>query len=318
MDAGCQNCYAERIAGRFAGPGKPYEGLIRLVGSKQVPQWNGQVKFIEDHLDDPLRWERPRLVFVNSMSDLFHEALADEQIDRIVNVMGLARQHTFQVLTKRPERMADYLASRAQMIRDYGPVHTHLVPGGTPWPLPNVWWGTSASDQPTLDAKLQHLMACRQNAAVLWLSLEPLTGPVTLKMAQPFLAHLGAAAVECQHGFDACPECDRGIDWVVVGGESGPKARPIHPDWVRQLRDECLQAHVPFHFKQWGEYQPSGRQIAPRITERKDISGGYKGLRRVIWPGGQMVEKVGKKAAGRLLDRREHNDMPAMPAGSRD
>ena len=284
MSEGCRNCYAERVAGtRLSGPGRPYDGLAVMTAAG--PRWTGEVRLIEDKLDQPLRWKRPRRIFVNSMSDLFHEKLTDEQIDRIVAVMAQAKWHTFQVLTKRPERMAEYLKR--------GPVWQRGTVNEWPfWPLPNVWWGTSAEDQKTLNDRAQHLLACRPNAAVLWLSLEPLLGPA-------ILGNWARLPVPVKNGVAFM----KYLDWVVVGGESGPDARPMHQDWARKLRDECAVAGVPFHFKQWGEWTP--------LPWTNDT--GKAVVMFEVDPNTQTI-RIGTKAAGRLLDGKLHDDMPAMPA----
>jgi len=331
VSEGCRNCYAMNVAARFSGPGQPYEGL-----ALQAPaRWTGQVKLVEDKLKDPLRWKRPRLIFVNSMSDLFHESLTFEQIDQIVAVMALARQHTFQVLTKRPERMAAYLASRAKSImpleaaaRALGytfsiyPDQNPKTGSTLPWPLRNVWWGTSVEDQAAADERLPHLLACRGHAAVLWLSMEPLLGPVTLVgQGLPGEQELRAGAMPGR-GFLGGPF----LDWVVVGGESGTNARPMFPAWVRSLLDECLAAWVPFHFKQWGEWTP-GENVTR--NQGKVLGATFKGVGMKTGPlwtfSDEYLEneeghiedepdlyRVGKKAAGRLLDGVQHDAMPMV------
>ncbi len=153
VSEGCRNCYAESVARRFDGPGLPYEGLIASGG-----QWNGQIKLVPEKLDEPLRWQRPRRIFVNSMSDLFHPNVPNEYIDRVFAVMALASQHTFQVLTKRPERMLEYLNRRTTM--------------------PNVWLGVSIENQVTADERIPLLL--QTPAAVRWVSAEPLLRPVDL------------------------------------------------------------------------------------------------------------------------------------------
>lgn len=337
VSPGCKHCYAETLAERFRGvPGHPFEHGFDL-------------QLIPAALELPLRWRAGRRIFVNSMSDLFHEALPFEEVDKVVAVMTIASHHTFQVLTKRPERMAEYLASRGpggdrhligKYACEYAPklVDDH---GGiwVKWPLPNVWWGFSAEDQATFDRRWAAARECRPHAAVLWVSLEPLLGPVDLKTAQPFLAKLGAVPVECPHGYDACPQCDAGIDWVVVGGESGAGARPMDPDWVRQLRRQCHAAGVPFHFKQWGEWLGAyGAWLfnvpdpslfpQPETVTRHHVAWWQDGLETVngrmahqgpdhwwhpvvgVEHGGRWSTRVGKRKAGRLLDGRTWDEYP--------
>ena len=279
VSEGCRNCYAERQAARFGGKGQPYEGTInyrsqvsgltytnRGAAGSAVGSWNGTIKVIEEHLTDPLRWKKPRRIFVNSMSDLFHENLADETIDRIFAVMALCPQHTFQVLTKRAERMVAWFARSTTHaeVSAFCLTNFDRCMIGTRWPLPNVWLGVSVENQAAADERIPHLL--RTPAAVRWLSVEPMLGPVKFW----------------------CPYPGPVIDWVVCGGESGAGARPMHPDWARSLRDQCVAAGVPFFFKQWGEFAPS------------DMAVGVPELR------------VGKKRAGRTLDDMEWSEYPAV------
>lgn len=255
VSEGCRNCYAEAVAGRFSGPGLAYQGLAIMKHGEA--HWTGEIKFVEDHLEDPLRWKRPRRIFVNSMSDLFHEGVKEEWITAIFDVMLRSLRttpHIFQILTKRPERMRDYC-------RKIWPLHE----------TPAIQLGISAEDQPTLDARLPVLLDT--SSAIKWLSLEPLLGPVILP-ERVFVC-------PANEPHPICP-C---IDWVVVGGESGHGARPMHPDWARALRDQCNEYMIPFFFKQWGEWMPIGAGLDPMV-------------------------RVGKKRAGRLLDGREWSEYP--------
>ncbi len=197
ISPGCAHCYAETFAERFRGViGHPYEQGFDL---RTVP----------DKLAEPLRWAAHRMIFVNSMSDLFHEGVPDDYILRVAHVMRLANWHTYQVLTKRSERLRDLLQSKLADV-------SHL---------PHVWWGVSVENQKHGLPRVEHLRAAP--AAVRFLSVEPL------------LEHLGQINLD-------------GIDWVIVGGESGPGARPMHKSWVESVRDQCREAGVPFFFKQWG------------------------------------------------------------------
>ena len=258
VSEGCDHCYAETIAHRFA-------------GTKAYP--NGfDVTLRPERLDQPLRWKRPRKVFVNSMSDLFHSDVPDDYIAQVFEVMTKAQQHTFQVLTKRPGRMRSLLSRRS--FRD------NFAHWGQPWPLPNVWLGTSVETQRWADVRIPLLLDTP--AAIRFLSCEPLLGPIDL-----FAWNI-----------------DRGmrVDWVIVGGESGPHARPMHPDWARQLRDDCLTAGIPFHFKQWGEWVTEDQ--AP-----EDII--LPGLSTYLLGDDEPdFYKVGKKAAGRELDGQTWDEYP--------
>lgn len=207
ITTGCDNCYAERFSERFRGTlGHPFERGFDL-------------QLRPARLDQPMAWRRPRMIFVNSMSDLFHKDVPIEFIDRVFSTMEVANWHTYQVLTKRSPLMRDYLKRRY---------------AGTTAP-PHIWCGVSIEDAQGA-ARLRHLRAAP--ATIRFLSIEPLLGPVG--------------------------ELDlSGISWVIVGGESGPGARGMSPDWVREVRDQCLVQRVAFFFKQWGGARPKsgGRQL---------------------------------------------------------
>lgn len=352
---GCRHCYAMGVAGRFSGPGMPYEGLT--IKTTQGYKWNGKIKLVPQKLFEPLRKKRPRRIFVNSMSDLFHAGVPEWFIDRVFAVMALSPQHTYQVLTKQPKRMRDYCKafSWARVIKNCtGEDGASVIPGFTlqallhhfgqvpestltsfalrnAYPLPNVWLGVSAENQVKADERIPILLDTP--AAVHWLSLEPLLGRVNLH------AHLWQdmnGNVVSQIG--RSPR----IDWVVVGGESGPEARPMHPDWVKNLHDQCKAADIRFLFKQWGEWKPishmdesewdryycSNRaakegenqdtldEIYGRTCRIPTTSIGYGGaigheaFRSVDGHGGMQMFKVGKKASGRLLDGVLHDEYP--------
>jgi len=224
VSPGCAHCYAETFAERFRGvPGHPYERGFDL-------------QLRPERLEQPLEWTQPRMIFVNSMSDLFHEDVPRQFIEAVLGVMAEAHWHTFQILTKRSERLAQ-LAPRLS------------------WP-DNVWMGVSVENQ-RWACRVDHLREVP--ARLRFLSCEPLLGPLRLNLD--------------------------GIDWVIVGGESGPHARPMKADWVREIRQQCQQTRVPFFFKQWGAYNEAG-------------------------------ERLGKKRAGRLLGERTWDSMPFVPSGS--
>ena len=233
MSAGCTNCYAARQAHRFSGPGKPYEDLTGLT--KRGPVWLGTIKLMPEILDQPLRWRKPRRVFVCSMSDLFHEAVPNEYIDRVFAIMALCPQHTFQVLTKRPRRALAHLSRRylPGAIWD-----AHIMAGGfggkCDWPLPNVWLGVSVENQKTADERIPHLL--QTPAAVRFVSAEPLLGPV--KFGDLLC---GRSA----RGFQ-----EQGINWCIVGGESGPGARCCEVSWIRSIVEQCREAKTPCFVKQ--------------------------------------------------------------------
>lgn len=283
VSEGCRNCYAETVAGRFSGPGLPYEELIAKGG-----QWNGNITLVPKMLDQPLRWRRPRRIFVNSMSDLFHENVPFHFIDEVFYKMRAAHWHTFQVLTKRPQRMIEWADSSYNR-------HTDILGG---WdgknPLPNVWLGVSVEDQKTADERIPLLL--QTPAAVRWISAEPLLGPIDL----------WAAGMKLNGKLDRQSGERRFIDWVVVGGESGKNARPMHPDWARSLRDQCKTAGVPFLFKQWGEWLEGEMPAWPETADYKSVNGtGY-------YDGDLWMDRIGKKKAGRLLDGVLHDEYPGV------
>lgn len=272
VSPGCTNCYAMNIAHRFSWG----DGLTRDDG-----KWNGKLQLRPHRLEEPLRWRRPRKVFVCSGSDLFHEDVPFEFIAAVFGVMAAAPEHTFQVLTKRPSRALEFFEWVEQQERTEGnrphdvilpATAEHLegefwssvlqrtgleqgLPECEPWPLHNVWLGVSVEDQKRADERIPLLLKCP--AALRWLSCEPLLGEVDI---------LRGCAIES-------------IDWVVVGGESGARARPMNPAWAHWLREQCEMFGVPFLFKQWGTFNEAG-------------------------------QRVGKKRAGRLLDGVLHDAYP--------
>ncbi|MCK5769499.1 phage Gp37/Gp68 family protein [Algiphilus sp.] len=340
---GCRNCYAERVAHRFSGGEQPYEGLI----DKRTGGWSGSIRLVPEALDEPLRWRKPRRVFVCSMSDLFHPDVPDEFIAAVFRTMvRCIGKHTFQVLTKRPERMrafisrcakseAGWITHNGENPRGYHPGTGHIVTYASfthtyrkveveseNWPLPNVWLGTSVENHAAAEERIPELLATP--AAVRFLSCEPLLGPVDLHdLIEPERDATGEhhySALTCDVDPVDDPWDGACVDWVIAGGESGPNARPMHPDWARSLRDQCEAAGVPLFFKQWGEWAPtealaaymSGiRENATWFADKwnygeEDIGGdgSYDELEPDVW-------RVGKKRAGRQLDGRTHDGMPA-------
>ena len=329
VSPGCTNCYAMKLAGTRLAHHESRAGLTRET--KGGPVWTGEVRFNEQWLDQPLRWKKPRMIFVCAHGDLFAENVPDAWIDQVFAVMALAPQHTFQVLTKRAKRMREYLsyvsqtpsrrtsiyALAARMMRDDDPRKRTAPPN---LPLPNVWLGVSVEDQKRADERIPDLLATP--AAVRWISAEPLLGPVSLDdIAIPRPELCASVIWSALRGWGGAPSR---INWVVVGGESGPGARPMHPDWARSIRDQCAQANVPFLFKQWGNWLP----VLDRDNDDPDWRSGYTDLREqnraiINLAGGMgfhgervhVVENVGKARAGRLLDGVEHNGFPEVRNG---
>lgn len=282
VSEGCRNCYAESVANRFKGEGQPYEGLIAKGG-----QWNGNIKFASHLLDQPLRWTRPRRIFVNSMSDLFHPNVGFDLVAAIFAVMHAASHHTYQILTKRPDRMLEYFN------------HWKYIIGQPQWMLPpNIWLGVSVEDQATADERIPLLLEAPANTC--WISAEPLLGPLSIENYLSTCCDHEDANHEPDTNALICRKCEEAqyLDWVVVGGESGKSARPMQLDWVRSLRDQCTAAETPFLFKQWGEYAPNWFN---------DDAGNYNG--GPIW-----MDRMGKKSAGRMLDGRTWDQYPETKA----
>ena len=244
VSEGCRNCYAEKVAARFSGPGQAYEGLA----NRETQRWTGKVRLVHEHLEDPIRWKKPRRVFVNSMSDLFHENLPEADIDRIFAAMSRTPRHTFQVLTKRADRMQEYVAHpdrAARVLMAVDPAlsleEAKVIQCNWPWPLPNVWLGVSVEDQRTLDERLPFLQ--HSPATIRFLSAEPLLGALDLFNATHGVEDIGAEETRSCHQ----------VDWVILGGESGPGSRPLELDWIRRAIGTCREAGMTAVFvKQLG------------------------------------------------------------------
>lgn len=266
---GCRHCYAEKVAARFSGPGQPYEGLAKIVPRRQYEmingeptgnfrtvneaRWTGVVRAVPEHLEDPLGWRRPRRIFVNSMSDLFHEAVEDHLIDWVFAVMLLAPHHTFMVLTKRDERMRKYfeaddlyerILARASALRDKRP-ELNQIGISNPATSPARWiqLGVSVENQETADERIPNLLATP--AAMRYLSVEPMLGPVNLTCIGEWRGEPLSALDEIV-GHVNRPR----VDGVIAGCESGPGARPCDVDWLRSLRDQCASTGTAFFLKQ--------------------------------------------------------------------
>lgn len=262
VSEGCRNCYAER-RNRWLGNGLPY-------APASLPKLELQLA-PEKLLLQPRRWKRPRRIFVCSMTDLFHPEIPDAWIRVIFRLMQDAPQHIFLLLTKRPERM--------KLWESLG--HASMS---------HVWPGVSIEDQKTADERIPLLL--KTSAAVRWVSYEPALGPVNWNRDwftwPPKPGNYPGTLMNPKPG----------IDWIVAGGESGPRARPAHPDWFRAVRDQCQRSDVPFFFKQWGEW-----------VSVSEVEGSG---RHHYFADGATVRRVGKKQAGRLLDGREWNEFPEV------
>lgn len=279
VSQGCKHCYAERLWPKVSAAEAKREGAAHARPFTTI-------RLHDDRLDAPLRVRKPKRWFVNSMSDLFHEDIPDEFIERVFAVMAKAQQHQFQVLTKRAERMLNWFMVRALV--NTGDELFDAARGR--WPLPNVWLGVSVENQETADARIPLLL--KVPAAVRFLSCEPLLGPIDLTRVAPNETPGGWRGTNALDDFQH-PK----VDWVISGGESGPGARPAHPDWFRSLRDQCAAADVAYFFKQWGEWVSLSQAEGPGQHH--------------YFPDGAGVRRTGKKIAGRTLDGRTHDGFPA-------
>lgn len=331
VSPGCKNCYAERM-NCWRGNGVPYS----VPGLEQV-----EIYLDERTLLQPLGWRKPRTVFPCSMTDIFAEWVTDAMLDQIFAVMALTPQHLYMVLTKRALRQHLYLNNPDRHFR-IAAVALSILDGWTPgqpttdllrpenWPFPNVWPGVSAENQEQAAARIRPLM--QTLAAKRIVSCEPLLSDINFDLASDYGLRLegdtrNALTGECHRkdgrAFDFGGPV---IDLVIVGGESGAGARPMHLDWARGLRDQCHAAGVSFFFKQWGEWAPSGQ------SEFLGVADSSVGPNRCMWLNANgssarvgeatpqlelgpsnLLYRVGKKAAGRLLDGREWNEMPERP-----
>jgi protein gp37 len=307
VSPGCTNCYAMQLAGTRLKHHPSRAGLTQ--DTKAGPVWNGTVRLNEQWLDQPLLWRRPRTIFVCAHGDLFHESVPDEWIDRVFAVMALAPQHQFQVLTKRSARMRKYInTNRDPAILQRG------------WPLPNVWLGVSAEDQKRADERIPDLLATP--AAVRFVSAEPLLGPIDfthipLPSPPEDEGRYGSAldGHEVAGMVGNCIAWIPPLDWIIVGGESGPGARPMHPDWARSIREQCAKSGVAFHFKQWGNWAPIDETYADHpvsLPLRASIGHAWTDSPELVGPNAQWLACFGKARAGRLLDGVEHNGMPEV------
>ena len=322
VSQGCKNCYAERLAPKvFAGQMMRDHHVEISPPLPPRPRRFTDVLCHPERLEAPLRWRKPRRIVVNSMSDLFHEEVWDGFIDKVFAVIALTPQHTYQILTKRPARMLTWatrwrgtecVVDPKDLFFDVAVDMLYRNMTYRPWPLPNVWLGVSVEDQASADERIPLLL--QTPAAVRWISAEPLLGPVDLSRLDTPVTGAGSSQpaapptwrhVDALSGWDGHLDWKgRGagvsgpkLDWVVAGGESGPRARAPHPDWFRSLRDQCAAVGVPFFFKQHGAWRE--RAVADPIRLMDPLVNGI------------FMTRVGKRAAGRLLDGRTHDEYPA-------
>lgn len=297
VSSGCDNCYAERMAFRIAQMqlknhgknGYHYTEVSKLTSIG----WTGETRLVKEALDKPLNWKTPRIVFVCSMGDIFHESVHSGAFQMVLDRISSLRQHIFILLTKRPENVMPLMKR---------------VGWGLPFP-PNVWLGVTAENQEQANKRIPILLSIP--AEKRFVSIEPMLGPVDLNAIRPSICKTitqdvlrGIATNETQSFRDGLPV----LDWVICGGESGAKARPMHPDWVRFLRDQCRLADVPFFFKQWGEWLPFQDATNPgAVSVQKTINS-----KMDRFDDGEEIIRVGRNAAGNLLDGEQHHSWPEL------
>jgi protein gp37 len=246
VSPGCEHCYAERMTRRLA-----RGSALTILTSKGV-RWSNKIDLAPERLDQPIRWQRPRMIFVNSLSDVWHKDVPNEYIAAMFGIMAATPRHTFQILTKRAARLPDWfgwlgnrpLTECYRAAMKYVPKVADLIDPSVTWPLKNVWIGVSVEDQKRAEDRLPYLEEIP--AAVRFVSAEPLLGPLDFA--------------------DALFGWADTIDWVIVGGESGPGSRPMERAWAESIRDQCLDGMVPFFMKQWGQYDENGQ----RAKSKKD------------------------------------------------
>lgn len=322
VSPGCTNCYAMKMAARLDAMGVPaYAGLTMKTKAGAV--WTGEVREVEVAMTKPLRWRKPQEIFVNSMSDLFHESVPDAVIDRAFAVMALSPRHTYQVLTKRSERMRAYLTDPAMVKRVIHEAFRidceggawmaadHEIAADPIFPLPNVLLGASVEDQIRADERREPMAKIAASGWATFVSYEPALGAVDWT------------------GWEF-------LQWLICGGESGPKARPMHPDWARMARDFCGRFKIAFFFKQWGAWKEALHdQDGPTVHEvdvAEDAAEAFLALVPAAQRGfltvdgrlyrspldlpqekpARLMHRMGKKAAGRTLDGAIHDAMPGV------
>lgn len=247
---GCDNCFAEKMARRQIAMGnKAYEGTVDENG-----HWTGKINWQDGQLDKIAKWKKPRRIFIGSMTDCFHENIPQSSLFDVINIIAEYPQHIFIMLTKRPHRMKEQIDIYCNHYRHYKSD-----------PLPNLWLGVTVCNQQEADEKIPILL--QTPAAKRFVSIEPMLGAMDLTRLNipKGTRHIGNGDV--LNGVKGCLGVDRSgyefwrtptLDWVICGGETGDNARPMNPEWVRSLRDQCVNAGVPFFFKSWGEYTPNG------------------------------------------------------------
>lgn len=310
VSSGCDHCYAMTLAKRLKAMGSP---KYQNDGDPRTSGPGFGVTVHPDALRLPFTWKTPKRIFVNSMSDLFHDDVPASFIAEVFAVMAATPQHVYQVLTKRHSRMCSLIGGPIDgpqaLLEATCSEETAQTLYDAFWPLPNVWLGVSVEDQRWAQIRIPKLL--ETSASVRFLSCEPLLGPVDLRNLEirdnKLIDCLGGDVKTADGVVYSCTPSV--VDWVIVGGESGPGARPMFPHWVRDLRDQCSTAHAAYFFKQWGAWAPTGSWSIGGVNERAMNVG--PAATRLDRPGHrERIERVGKKKAGRELDGRTWDEMP--------
>lgn len=318
VSAGCKNCYALKMATRIAGIERAagrinYRATLMPDKNNIQNEWNGFSFLVNEALPKPKQWKKPRVIFVCSMGDLFYEGHLYEWIDAVFSVMSDCDQHIYIVLTKRPEQMVKFYEWKKQQ-------------HGIPWrPKDNVWMGVTAENQEQANNRIPYLL--QVPAAVRFVSIEPMMGPVDLSQGFDYeneiaINFLTGDYITNPHQEEATHSDDK-LHWVICGGESGHHARPMHPDWVRSIRNQCKEAKVPFFFKQWGEWLPVNQNNGDEtklVNKQNIISMSNHGDSGPLLETSYMVDsrnylticKVGKHKSGNLLDGVKHEEYPKI------
>jgi len=309
ISEGCENCYAEKMAFRLTNMLKNTKNHISneintscIAYSSIIEngKWNGKTALRKDKLQEPSKWKKPCKIFVCDMGDLFHESVPFQWIDKIFTVCACNPHHIFQLLTKRPERALKYFNwkepdwANEGMREDDG---VKIPFKDWKWPLDNVWIGVTVENQEQSEIRIPLLS--KIPVRIKYISCEPLLGPIDLSE----IIYEGQKIYPLKF-----------INWVIAGGESGPGSRPMHPDWVRSLQDQCEATNIPFFFKQWGEYRPFEKMSKPNFyidsaTNKINFIVDGKWLDYPLITN-CMFLKIGKKKAGRLLDGIIYNEFP--------
>jgi len=311
VSEGCQNCWAEIMANRLSGMPHTKENYSKVITDGK---WNGKTALCFNQLDKPLKWKKPRAIAVCLEGDLFHESVTNSQINTVFSIMSDCDQHIYILLTKRPDRIVQFYDWKKR---------NHSIS----WqPKNNIWFGVTVENQEQANKRIPILLSIP--AAKRFVSIEPMLGKVNLNNIAKYNSNgICICYYQVLEPIKNCGDSNRpALDWVICGGESGSKARPMHPDWVRSLRNQCTAAEVPFFFKQWGEYKEGSEFSKTCFNAIVFNDGSYvqdystdldvklKSMTREKWntmhPA--VMARVGRKNAGCELDGNTYHEFPKL------